>query len=141
MKVHHIAITARDVPGLARFYEDVLGLKLLKENKDDAGIRSIWLDLDGSILMIERSDRSAYSPAGGFHDRPPGIYLVALQIHHSEFSSWIERLAQHKVPVVYMSDYTLYIMDPERNRIGLSFFPLESASNETPAEKPPQTGR
>ncbi|HMU83314.1 MAG TPA: VOC family protein [Leptospiraceae bacterium] len=124
MQIHHIAITAREVPLVASFYETVLGLRRIREQSDSSGLRSVWLDLAGAILMIERADRTA-APVGSFHERPPGYYLLAFRIAKEERESYIAKFAEKRVPVVYSTDFTIYILDPERNRIGLSFYEMD----------------
>lgn len=125
MQIHHVAITAREVPLVASFYETVLGLRRIREQSDSSGLRSVWLDLAGAILMIERADRTA-TPVGSFHERSPGYHLLAFRIAKEERDSYITRFAEKRVPVVYSTDYTIYILDPERNRVGFSFYEMDS---------------
>lgn len=112
MKVHHVAITTRDVDGLARFYRDVLGLGETTRHHDEAGLRSVWLDLDGAILMVERGEPGA----GGWH-------LLALQIAPGRRDHWRNRL-EHAGCLTNTSAYTLYGKDPDGNGFGLSHHPV-----------------
>ncbi|MBL8018843.1 MAG: VOC family protein [Leptospirales bacterium] len=121
MKLHHIALVAQDVARVADFYE-LLGFKRMNEQQDDLGIRSIWLKMDEAILMIERADMASVKPIAGFHDRAPGYHLIAFRIRRDEKDAWMTKLSALRIPIVYFTDYTMYLMDPERNRIGLSFY-------------------
>jgi glyoxylase I family protein len=116
MRIHHLALKAKDPEAVARFYVSMLGLVEERRHQDEKGLRSIWLDLDDSILMIERSDRGGEHPA--YDDDPPGIHLVALAIDPSEAPAWRARLS-----VIKETAYTLYVADPEGNRIALSSYP------------------
>lgn len=121
VRLHHIALVAQDVNRVAAFYE-LLGLKRTKEQSDDKGLYSIWLKMEDAILMIERSDATAHRPVAGFHDKAPGYHLIALTISKKEKSDWMTKLSELRIPIVFFTDYTMYLMDPERNRVGLSFY-------------------
>ncbi|MCE9599162.1 MAG: VOC family protein [Spirochaetia bacterium] len=121
MKLHHVALVAEDVSRVAEFYE-TLGLKRIKEQSDNKGIRSVWLEIGESILMIERADLTLAKPIAGFHDKSPGYHLLAFRIQRKEKDFWMTKLSELRIPIVYFTDYTMYLMDPERNRIGLSFY-------------------
>ena len=118
--VHHVAIKARDVARVAEFYRDVLGLAEEKRHQDDAGaLRSIWLRAGTSLVMIERAQTpGADNAARDFTSDPPGIHLVALTIDAKDRAEFAARL-----DVVHRTDYTLYVLDPEGNRVGLSSYP------------------
>jgi hypothetical protein len=51
---------------------------------------------------------------------------VALRIAPGERGAWERRLQAAGVPVVDRSRWTLYLQDPEGNRIGLSHHPDEA---------------
>jgi len=122
MEIHHIVIAAQDVQHVGDFYENILGLKRTRQQSDDHGVRSIWFASGSSILMIERADAGVFKPVASFHDKPPGFHLIAFRIVESERRIWLERFSRARVPVLFNTDFTMYIMDPERNRIGLSFY-------------------
>ena len=55
LPLHHLALGTTEVEGLARFYREVFGLEETARQLDaKGGLRSIWLDLGGALLMIER---------------------------------------------------------------------------------------
>jgi catechol 2,3-dioxygenase-like lactoylglutathione lyase family enzyme len=117
--VHHVAIKARDVERVARFYRDVLGLAEEKRHQDDAGsLRSVWLRAGTTILMIEQAGTGDGRVARDFHSDPPGVHLIAFAIAASDRDAFAARL-----DVVHRTDYTIYVLDPEGNRVGLSSYP------------------
>jgi catechol 2,3-dioxygenase-like lactoylglutathione lyase family enzyme len=122
MQVHHVAVKVADLARAEVFYGTVLGLPVLRRwpMPDGGGERSLWLDLGaGAFLALERAERHEPEKA----DDAPGIHLVALHISRSEREAWIAKLAQAGHPVYQQTDYTIYVRDPEGNRIGLSHWP------------------
>ena len=122
MQVHHVAVKIVDLIRAEAFYATVLGLPVLRRwlLPDGGGERSLWLDLGaGAFLALERADRREPEKA----EDAPGIHLVALHIARSEREAWIAKFAQAGHPVYQQTDYTLYVRDPEGNRIGLSHWP------------------
>jgi glyoxylase I family protein len=120
--VHHIAVKVADLARAEVFYVEVLGLPVLQRwpSSDGNGDRSLWLDVgEGAFLALERADDAGAEKS----EDAPGIHLVALRIPRSERAAWIAKLAQAGYPVYQQTDYTLYVRDPEGNRIGLSHWP------------------
>jgi glyoxylase I family protein len=120
--VHHVAIKVADLQRAETFYVRVLGLPVLKRwpSLDGQQDRSVWLDLGAGVFFaLERSD-------GALPAKPedaPGIHMLALLIPRSERESWIEKLASAGHPIYEHTSYTIYVRDPEGNRIGLSHWP------------------
>src|SRR5262249_3319072 len=55
--LHHVAVGTRDVEALGRFYSRLLGVNELARKFDEVGaLRSIWLNLSGTLLMLERTE-------------------------------------------------------------------------------------
>jgi glyoxylase I family protein len=125
--LHHLAIKARDVPALAAFYAETLGLATRAEHRDERGVRSIWLEAGPAILMIERAGEPAPPDGAAPRERldrdPPGLHLVALSVGAADRGSWRARLEAAGCAVLRESDFTLYALDPEGNRLGLSSWP------------------
>ena len=116
--LHHIAIKTQDVLRLSAFYREVLGLEERRRNDDDDGLRSIWFALGESLLMIERSEAGGVGPAM-FFDDPPGLHLLALRIPDGSKDEWRRKLNDRGYPPVHATQWTLYVQDPDGNRIGL----------------------
>ena len=122
---HHLAVQVRDLKGCERFYREVLGLPVLRRWPDDSGgDRSVWLGVEGGFLALERAD-GAPEPRP-FRDGRPGLHLLALRIPAAERATWEARLGGHGVAVEHRTPWTLYLRDPEGNRIGLSHHPDEA---------------
>ena len=123
---HHVALQVRDLARAEGFYSGVLGLPVLRRwPAPDGTERAIWLDLgEGTFLALERAADDARLPVEqGFRDGHAGWHLVALEIAPAARSAWEARFELSGVPVVHRSDYTLYVRDPEGNRVGLSSYP------------------
>lgn len=123
--LHHLAIKVRDLPAAERFYCDVLGLPVQRRwPSDDGQDRSLWLDLGaGAFLALERATL-ARAPLA---EDDPGLHMVALRIGRHERQAWIERLTAAGAPPYRQTDFTIYVRDPEGNRIGLSHWPEAKA--------------
>jgi catechol 2,3-dioxygenase-like lactoylglutathione lyase family enzyme len=123
--VHHLAIQVRDLASVERFYREALGLALVRRWPvigGGGGDRSAWLDTgDGTFLALE------VVAGGGDEDgedaERPGLHLVALRIVAAERAEWEQRLARAGVEVYHHTPFTLYVRDPEGNRVGLSHYP------------------
>ena len=116
---HHVAIKVADLARAEAFYVGVLRLPVLRRwpAGDGAGDRAVWLDLGaGAFLALERSPAAQSAK----DENAPGIHLLALHIRQEERASWIEKLAEAGHPIYQHTDFTIYVKDPEGNRIGLS---------------------
>ncbi len=120
--VHHLALKAMDLPRMERFYRDVLGLAVVRRwpAPDGQGDRSVWLDLGaGTFLALERATQPRQPPG----EEEPGLHMLALRIARAERVDWIRKLGEAGAPLYRHTDYTIYVKDPEGNRIGLSHWP------------------
>jgi catechol 2,3-dioxygenase-like lactoylglutathione lyase family enzyme len=121
----------RDLPAVERFYRDVLGLAVLRRwpaRDGGPGERSVWLDVgDGAFLALEAV---ASGPTAAEEDRAarPGLHLVALRIERTARARWEDLLATAGVAVEARTPFTLYVRDPEGNRVGLSHWPEEAGA-------------
>ncbi len=118
MKPHHIAIQVHDVERAVAFYAGVLGLKETRRQP-----HSVWLDLDGAILMLEVALGAV--PIRPWQSDAPGLHLLALSIEPSSRDAWRERLVAAGHPIVAETKFTMYVADPEGNRVGLSHYPRD----------------
>lgn len=111
---------ARDPGRVAAFYRDVLGLaELQRHRQDDGSLRSVWLDLGGAILMVERTTRSRARVEGV----DAGPFLIALRVEPGERAELEARLEAAGAAVESRSEYSSYARDPEGNRIAISHYP------------------
>jgi catechol 2,3-dioxygenase-like lactoylglutathione lyase family enzyme len=125
--MHHIAIQCRDLVGMVRFYERVLRLRVDRRWPADApdqptGDRSVWLKLGTGVLALERCRAVPQPP--DWQDESTGLHLLAVEISWQNRGVWLDHLEHCGIPVVFESTWTIYIRDPEGNRIGLSHFPF-----------------
>jgi catechol 2,3-dioxygenase-like lactoylglutathione lyase family enzyme len=121
-RIHHLAVKVADLARAETFYVGVLGLAVLRRwpFPDGRGERSLWLDLGaGAFLALERADVVGAEK----REDAPGIHLIALQIARGERETWSAKLAQAGHLVYHQTNYSLYVCDPEGNRIGLSHWP------------------
>ena len=121
--VHHVAIQVTDFARARTFWCQLLGCAVLQEWFDDAGaLRSIWVDVGGAFVALERVPaRGAVAPP--FAHPAPGAHLVALRIARAERAGWEARLTAAGVAIEKRSRYTLYVRDPDGTRVGLSHHP------------------
>jgi catechol 2,3-dioxygenase-like lactoylglutathione lyase family enzyme len=116
MRLHHLAVLTPDPVPLAAWWSTMLGLVELRRQTDAAGVRSVWLGLDGGvILMIERGERR--EPGRGGWD---GVYFAA---DPGSGAYWRDRLASAGTVATGQTAHTLYGADPDGNRFGLSSWP------------------
>ena len=124
-RLHHVALGAEHVEKLAQFYEDVLGLKRLQTHRFENGsVRSVWLDLEPGVLMLEPAERSGEDLAP--MQRGNGPFLLAFRFTPEERAALRDRLSAHGISLEGRTELTDYFRDLENNRIGLSSYPLKS---------------
>jgi catechol 2,3-dioxygenase-like lactoylglutathione lyase family enzyme len=120
-KLHHLALGALDVAGLAAFYRDRLGLReVRRQHEPEGALRSVWLDLGGALLMIERAEEPSCSVACV----GTGVFLLALRLEARRRGELEETLAAAGFPAESRTEHTTYFRDPEGNRVALSSYPI-----------------
>lgn len=113
--LHHLALRSGDVPGLARFYGEMLGLEVVR----DLLPRSLWLGLGaGAVLMIEARGAGEPSPS------PSSMELVALRVVDDDKAE-VRRRAVAAGCFDGETEFTVYLRDPEGRRIGVSTFDFD----------------
>lgn len=104
---------------LARFYCDVLGLRQLRRHLHaDGTLRSIWLDLEGPILMLEATDAAPRRVNGV----GSGLFLIALSVDPTQRPLVEARLCQAGHEIESRTEWTSYARDPDGNRIAISSY-------------------
>ena len=122
---HHVAIQCADLEACERFYREVMGLPVLRRwPRPEGGDRSVWLSVGDGFLALERA--GGRPAPGAWRDGRAGLYLFALRIALGERGEWEARLAGAGVEVVHRTRWSLFVRDPEGNRIGLSHHPDEA---------------
>ncbi len=114
LRIHHLALRARDPSLTERFYVSVLGLPLLR--RDDAR-GSVWLDASGVVLMIERAEGDEPSVPDDSKD------LVAFAVDDREV--WRRRLGEAGVAIEAETAFTLYFRDPDGRRVAVSVYAFD----------------
>ena len=126
---HHLAIQVNDLARAERFYEEVLGLQILRRwpwEDGREGERSLWLSVGPRDEFIALEACDAARPETPFRDPHGGLHLLSLRIDAKDRAAWEEKLVQRGVEIVHRTRWTLYLRDPEGNRIGLSHYPEEA---------------
>ena len=139
--VHHVAIAVRDLVAVEAFYTGVLALPVLRRwpmpgqvTGNDDRDRSVWCDLGGgAFLALERAEDGEAGRERPPGERAEGYLMMALRITRAARADWERRLATAGVAVVHRTAYTLYVADPEGNRVGLSHWPEPATEPGSPA--------
>jgi len=118
--LHHVAVGTRDVGALTQFYARLLAAPEVRRHTDAQGLRSIWLDLSGTLLMIERSE----SPSSRVEGVGLGAFLLAFRADASGRLAFESRAAELGASVESRSQFTSYLRDPDGNRIAVSEYEL-----------------
>ncbi len=112
--LHHLALRTRDVAALAAFYRAVLDLSVARETPG----YSVWLALDGAVLMVEMRDADEPSVAADTRE------LVAFRVTPEERDAVRTRLAARGVSLDGETAHTTYFRDPDGRRVAVSTYPL-----------------
>ena len=129
--VHHLVLQCRDLPAMVAFYERALRLKIERRwPASEPGVdRSVWLRAGTTVLALEQCAGQPEPPP--WQSDRAGLHLLALEIPWQNRAVWLEHLAHCGVEVVFQSAWTIYVRDPEGNRVGLSHFPFSQAGERT----------
>ena len=119
--IHHLALLVEDLAGAEAFYAGTLGLRVERRWPEaGGGTRSVWLALgNDTLLMLEKADAGSARRAelgGGWH-------LLAFTITAADRSRIESELRARNIAIESRSDYTLYVRDPEGNRLAFSHYP------------------
>lgn len=122
MRIHHLALGARDVASLAEFYRRAFDLREhTRHLHADGSLRSVWLELEGPLLMIEASGSELRRVEGiGM-----GLFLIAFHVAALERERFEARLVELGGVLETRGHFTSYARDPEGNRVAISHHPAE----------------
>lgn len=122
--LHHVALGARDVARVAAFYVDFLGLvEQTRHFYPDGQLRSIWLDMCATVLMVEHTEWTTTPAPAGVR---PGFFLLAFQVDGPQARRELEaRLVAAGHPIEAQTAFTTYFRDPEGNRVALSHYAID----------------
>ncbi len=118
MVLHHVALGAQNVERVAAFYRDFLGLPEDRRHMDGEVVRSIWLRMGESMLMVERS----VEPLRHVNGIGAGPFLLAISVSSKEREELENRLEASGFSIENRSEFTSYTRDPEQNRVAFSCY-------------------
>jgi glyoxylase I family protein len=119
-RLHHLALGTSQVEGLARFYRELFGLsETARHLSSDGTLRSIWLDLGGALLMIERTSSETRHVEGVGQ----GLFLIAFRVSPAERTRLERELESRGHAIESRTTYSSYSRDPDGNRIAISHYP------------------
>lgn len=117
MHLHHLALGAIDVDLISNFYSIAFSLQERSRQTDEDGLRSVWLELDPGVLMVER-----VSGLAQIWDKQmrQGIFLLAFEVSELERQAIEKRVVDEGGTVESRTEFSTYFRDPEHNRIAIS---------------------
>ena len=115
-RIHHVALRVADPERSLAFYGGVLGLAETRRFDEGGRVRSIWMSVGGAVVMLEREIKGGESEGSGH------VLVFAV----SDLALWESRLAAAGVAIADRTAATLYVIDPDGHRVGLSVFPLSA---------------
>ena len=116
--IHHVALRVADPEASLAFYSGVLGLAEVRRFDDGGRLRSIWVHAGDALVMLERAIRPAGPASGSGH-------VLVFEVEALE--PWSARLAAAGHAVVDRTENTVYVLDPDGHRVGLTVFPRARA--------------
>ena len=120
---HHVAIQVHDLERVTAFYRDLLGFpELTRHHRPDGSLRSIWVGVPGGGFLALEAAEGLPSHEPFRHGRP-GLLLLAFRIPRASREACVAALARAGVPLEHQTRWSLYVRDPEGNRIALSHHP------------------
>jgi len=107
---------------VASFYRDGLGFTEVKRHHaEDGELRSVWLNMGSSLLMVERTAE----PRRRVEGIGAGPFLIAVRVPAALLREWENRLEAHGASIESRTRFTSYARDPEGNRIAISHYDEE----------------
>lgn len=120
--VYETVLYADDVPAAARFFSDVLGLRLV-EGPDE--LSAAFRLPDGGVLLVFDPARSGAPGRAVPSHGPRGPGHVAFRIPAGSLDEWQRALERHGIPVEQIvawagGGHSLYVRDPAGNSVELT---------------------
>jgi predicted enzyme related to lactoylglutathione lyase len=121
--LHHVAVGAQDVEHMATFYAQAFDLpERTRHHYGDGRLRSVWLEMGGTTLMIEHTDGLLRQVEGV----GAGPFLLAFSVAGADERSALEvRLESMGAEIESRTQFTSYFRDPEGNRVAVSHYDHE----------------
>jgi len=108
-----MALRVADPTRALGFYGGVLGVPEVRRFEEGGRIRSIWVRVGDAVLMLEREIRGQGATEGSGH-----VMVFAV----GDLATWEDRLAAAGVRIADRTASTVYVLDPDGHRVGLSVF-------------------
>jgi hypothetical protein len=106
--LNHLAIATQNILKMREFYLEWISLSFLQDHFYDTGkIRSSWFQFSNTILMLEDKN---YSKA-------PEAILFEWN------DSYVDFILQREKEIIQKTDYSIYFLDTDKNKIGFSSYP------------------
>lgn len=127
MRLDGFGIFVRDMPGMIRFYRDVLGFEI----REDEKTTNVYLVKDGTLFLLYGREDFEKMTNRKFHYAPQinGHYEIALSVENYDAvdAAFAEVVSKGAVPVMKPTtepwgQRTCYIADPEGNLIEIGSF-------------------
>jgi glyoxylase I family protein len=116
LHLHHLAIQVFDLSRATKFYQSLFGLQEIRRQE-----HSVWLDLGGAILMLERCTEE--NPPAPWKSEYPGLFVLALEIQASEREAFRARLQEQDITIEHETKFSIYFKDTDGNRLAVSHYP------------------
>ena len=111
MQLHHLALRTQNLTKLANFYGEVIGLELIKENKN----YSFWFRAGEGVLMIEQAEKNEPRIAQNSQE------LIAFGLAPQLWANKKKKLIDSRlVSIENETDFTFYFRDPDGRKIAIS---------------------
>lgn len=113
IRIGKVTLRVRDLARVRDFYERVIGLSVIDQDKTSAR-----LGAGGDVLLLLKHDANA-TP---LNPREAGLFHTAFLLpKRADLASWIQHMASNRIPIQGASDHlvseALYLADPEGNGI------------------------
>jgi catechol 2,3-dioxygenase len=118
-----IALRVRSLDAMQRFYEQVIGLEVLRQS-DDAVFFRLAGGFGGHMQVLALFDRSAQPGYSGLNAATTTVDHIAFEIDRADFEAELKRLRESGVAVettehAWVHWRSLYVADPEGNTVEL----------------------